>query len=90
METTRQTLTVEEVAKKLGIGRNQAYEAVRTGKIPSERIGRRYIIPASALKERFGVGDGRPPWVTATAAHRKCDWLSLFLKSVLNAQDGHD
>ena len=48
--TDRVTYSVEEVARVLGIGRNTAYEAVRTGKIPALRIGRRYLIPVDALQ----------------------------------------
>lgn len=44
-----QTYTVEEVAALLGIARNNAYEHVRSGDIPSIRMGRRYLIP----RERF-------------------------------------
>jgi excisionase family DNA binding protein len=33
------TQTVEEAAKELGIGRNQAYAAARRGEIPTIRIG---------------------------------------------------
>ena len=36
----RQTLTVEEAARALGIGRNTAYEAVRQGTLPVVRIGK--------------------------------------------------
>jgi excisionase family DNA binding protein len=45
----RRTLTVEECAKVLGIGRSAAYEAVRSGQIPTIRVGRRFLIPKSAL-----------------------------------------
>ena len=41
--------TVTETAEKLRISRNSAYEAVRNGTIPSIRIGRRRLIPASWL-----------------------------------------
>ena len=47
METL--TYSVEEVAKLLGIARNNAYERVRAGDIPSIRMGKRYLIP----RERF-------------------------------------
>lgn len=50
----RQTLTVEEAAKALGIGRNTAYEGVRTGTIPVVRIGRRMLVPRSALQKMLG------------------------------------
>jgi excisionase family DNA binding protein len=42
-------VTVEDVAARLGIGRNQAYEAVRQGKIPAFRFGRRWLIPRAAF-----------------------------------------
>lgn len=56
MKTKRETLTVEEVAKRLGIGRNTAYQGVRDGEIPSLRIGGRIVIPAAAL-ERMLAGE---------------------------------
>jgi excisionase family DNA binding protein len=46
----RQTLTVEEAARALGIGRNTAYEAVRQGTLPVVRIGKRYLVPRAALQ----------------------------------------
>ena len=48
--TTRTTLTVTEAAAVLGIGRSAAYEAVRARQIPSLRIGRRVLVPVSALQ----------------------------------------
>jgi excisionase family DNA binding protein len=45
----RLTFTVEEVAVVLGIGRTLAYEGVRTGAIPSVRVGRRVLVPKAAL-----------------------------------------
>ncbi len=45
------TLSVEETAKVLGIGRNSAYEGVRTGEIPSIRIGKRILVPRLALEQ---------------------------------------
>lgn len=45
----RLTLTVNEVAHLLGLSRGTTYEAVRTGQIPSIRIGQRVIIPRVAL-----------------------------------------
>jgi excisionase family DNA binding protein len=45
----RQLLTVEETARLLGIGRSAAYEAARTGQIPSLRLGRRVLIPKRSL-----------------------------------------
>jgi excisionase family DNA binding protein len=45
----RLTMTVEEVARALGISRAFAYEAVRRGDIPHIKIGRRTLIPRAAL-----------------------------------------
>jgi len=49
MEEQRLTLTVEETAKVLGIGRQLAYDRVKTGEIPVVKIGRRLLVPRRAL-----------------------------------------
>ena len=49
-------LTVDETARALRISRTSAYEAVRTGDIPSVRIGRRILIPRDVLARML---DGR-------------------------------
>jgi excisionase family DNA binding protein len=46
----RQTLTIEEAAALLGIGRNSAYQAVASGQLPVIRIGRRLLVPRAALQ----------------------------------------
>ena len=46
----KRTYSVEEAARFLGIGRTAAYEAVRTGQIPSLRIGKRILIPIIAFE----------------------------------------
>ena len=48
--TTKRTYTVPETAKLLGIGRTAAYEAARTGQIPTIRIGKRLLVPVAALE----------------------------------------
>jgi len=45
------TLTVTECAKRLGIGRNSAYEAISRGEIPVIRVGKRLLIPKAALEK---------------------------------------
>lgn len=52
----RQTLTVDEAARMLGIGRGSAYEAVRRGDIPSIRVGRRLVVPRVALERLLESG----------------------------------
>ena len=51
MEEERLTLTVEEAAILLGIGRQLAYEMVRIGEIPSLKFGRRLLVPRAALEQ---------------------------------------
>ncbi|MGP4914691.1 helix-turn-helix domain-containing protein [Brachybacterium tyrofermentans] len=48
-KTTSATMKVEEAGQMLGIGRNQAYEAVRRGEIPSLKIGGRILVPRRRL-----------------------------------------
>ena len=45
------TLPVEDLMPILGIGRNTAYELIRSGQIRSVRIGRQIRIPREALLE---------------------------------------
>ncbi len=45
--------TIPEAAKKLGIGRNTAYEAARTGEIPTIKIGKRLLVPREALERKL-------------------------------------
>lgn len=45
------TLRVEELMPVLDIGRNTAYELVRSGKIRSVQIGRQLRIPKEAVLE---------------------------------------
>ena len=42
-------LQIKDLMTLLSIGRNTAYELVRSGQIPSIRIGRTYRIPRDAL-----------------------------------------
>ena len=45
------TLRVEDLMPLLGIGRNTAYELIRSGQIRSVRIGRQIRIPRDVLLE---------------------------------------
>jgi excisionase family DNA binding protein len=44
------TMSVEEAAQALGIGRSACYECVRRGEVPSIRLGRRLRVPTAALR----------------------------------------
>jgi excisionase family DNA binding protein len=47
---SKDTLTPEDLVQRLGIGRNQVYEALRQGQIrPAFRFGRRWVIPRATL-----------------------------------------
>lgn len=43
------TLTVDQAASVLGISRGLAYEMIRQDRLPSVRLGRRILVPRSAL-----------------------------------------
>ena len=51
MATDRLTITVGEAAKELGISRALAYEMARTGKLPTLRFGRRFVVPRKAIDQ---------------------------------------
>jgi excisionase family DNA binding protein len=55
----RRTLTVEEAAQRLGIGRNAAYLGVQRGEIPAIRLGRRWLVPTDRL-DRLLTGEEHP------------------------------
>ena len=52
----RLTYKIEEAAKLLGVGRNQAYEAAKRGDFPTIKIGKRLLVPKAAL-DRMLSGD---------------------------------
>ena len=54
--TTRQTYTIAETGRLLGIGRNQAYAAAKAGEIPTIRVGKRLLVPKAAL-DRLLAGE---------------------------------
>jgi excisionase family DNA binding protein len=62
MEATRTdssfTVSVPEAARILGIGRNTAYVAARSGALPTVRIGGRIVVPIHRLVELLD-GDER-------------------------------
>jgi|GEM_PF-703696 len=51
----RTTISVDQAAALLGIGRSAAYEAARRGQLPTRRLGRRLVIPVPAFFEWLGV-----------------------------------
>jgi excisionase family DNA binding protein len=43
------TITIEQTAQLLGLGRTAAYDAARRGELPTRRLGRRLLVPVPAL-----------------------------------------
>jgi len=46
---------VDETAMILRVGRNTVYAAVRSGAVPSIRVGRRYLVPTARLAAMLGL-----------------------------------
>lgn len=49
------TISVEEAARLLGIGRSAAYRAAATGQLVTIRVGRRVIVPTAPLLKMLGL-----------------------------------
>jgi excisionase family DNA binding protein len=52
-------LTVEEAGRVLRVGRNSAYELVRSGRIASKRVGRRMLVPRTAVERWLAEAGAR-------------------------------
>jgi excisionase family DNA binding protein len=52
---TSATLTVEEAAEILGVGRRTAYKAVAAGELPALRLGNRLVVPRAKLNAMLGI-----------------------------------
>ena len=50
MPIERLTLKIDEAAKALGISRNTAYDAAKSGELPTVKIGKRLLVPRAALE----------------------------------------
>ena len=55
--TQRQTVTVEEFGRIVGIGRNSAYMAVERGEVRAVRIGKRIVIPKAEVQRLLACGE---------------------------------
>jgi excisionase family DNA binding protein len=65
------TFSVKEAAKVLGIGLSITYALVRSGEIPSIKLGGRVLIPKRALAEMLGdTAAGEGPATGSTKATR--------------------
>jgi excisionase family DNA binding protein len=53
--TQQPTMTVEEAGLALGISRGSAYEAARSGELPTIRLGRRLVCPTAAIRRMLAL-----------------------------------
>jgi excisionase family DNA binding protein len=51
------TVKIDDAAKTLGISRNTAYEAAKSGELPTIKIGKRLLVPKAALDRLLGSAD---------------------------------
>lgn len=50
--TAEHLLSVDQAAARLGIGRSALYAEIASGRLRSVKVGRRRLVPASAIAER--------------------------------------
>lgn len=55
-ELETETVDVPEAARILGIGRQAAYAGVKSGDIPSIKVGRLFKVPLPALRRMLNGG----------------------------------
>ena len=60
MAEDKLALSVPEAAKRLGIGRGLAYEAMQRRDVPSIRIGGRILVPVAPLDRMMQGAHGQP------------------------------
>jgi excisionase family DNA binding protein len=51
--------SVDELAEILGLSRISVYKALKAGKIPSIRLGKRFVLPRAAI-QKWLDGAGKP------------------------------
>lgn len=51
IKVAKNYLTVNDLCKKLGIGKTTAYKLIKNKKIPSGRLGKKIVIKKSDLKK---------------------------------------
>lgn len=51
------TISIVRAGRLLGVSRNTAYEAAKSGQIPTIPVGRRRLVPTTKLLELLGVSE---------------------------------
>lgn len=54
-ELSKLTVSVPVAGKALGLSRDAAYDAARSGDLPTLRFGRRVVVPTNKLREMLGL-----------------------------------
>lgn len=62
------TMSVEEAAEMLGIGRQAAYQAARRGELPVLRLGKRFLVVRAGLEKMLTDAATLPPRTAGGAA----------------------
>jgi len=47
---TKRAISINEAAETLGIGVSKAYDAAKTGELPTIKLGKRILVPLVALE----------------------------------------
>jgi len=55
---SRLTVSVEEAAAILGLGRSTAYNAARAGELHAIKVQGRWLVPTAPLRKMLGLDDG--------------------------------
>ena len=50
-----QVTRVKDAAARLGIHKNQLYDAIKLGQIPAVRVGKLLLIPTAQLDKMLGI-----------------------------------
>jgi excisionase family DNA binding protein len=53
----RKTMTIDQAAHELGIGRSLAYRLAQAGELPAIRLGGRILVPRARLDEMLAGGE---------------------------------
>lgn len=54
-QVERRTISVEEAGRILGVSRGAAYAYAKDGSIPTIRLGKRLLVPKSALNKMLQI-----------------------------------
>jgi hypothetical protein len=49
------TVPPEIAGRAFGLGRSSAYQAIRSGQLPSIRLGRKIAVPTAPLRKMLGI-----------------------------------